>query len=842
MRNHVTLHTAIRLGGKIILRDWLSGRLSILLFSLLLAVATVTSISLFTSRIQNSIYDEASQLIAADAKIIGGSEIPTQWIQYAQTEGLQTGEILSFSSMAFSENNMILTQTKAVSNSYPLKGQLTISVNDNGQYKSIDVTHGPSQDEVWLAKRVISALNIKIGDTIAIGDGDFIVSAAIEKEPDQGQSLFGVAPRAMIHLDDVPKTQAVQVGSRLNYALTLAGNDSILRDFKQWIEPQLGDHFRWQDIKSGNRSIGSALNRAETFLLLAGSLGVILGGAAIALSARRYAKSHIKTVAVLKTLGLTPKNITQVFLVSLAGLALTSILLGTFTGWFLHWMIIISLGDLISTELALPSISAYYLGASTGLIAFFAFALPPIFILRKLPPIAAININYDTPISDFRLNSLGFLAILGLVYLYSMNIKITGFLILGASVILFGVYAVSRVAIWASQRLAGRMNHIWRLSLNNLKRHQQSNALQIMIFSMLLLIVSLLFILRTQLISQWQNQLPENTANHFVFNIFPDELPNIQQRLNTENIIHSPFYPMTRGRILAVNNIPMADLIAQYSDGGMNYERELNLTWSDTLGDDNKVIAGSWWGKFDSQTATNTSWFVSAEKEYAEGLNIQLGDTVTFSMAGQKLDAKVASIRTVKWDSMNPNFFMIFNQPLAGKFGANWLTSFYLSSEQKSILNQLSRDFPTVSIVELDQTINQIKDIINKISQAIEFIMTLVFIAGLTVLVASIQSTLDMRLKESAILRTLGANKSLVRSTLIIEFATLGALAGVLAAIATEISSFFIQTLAFNLTYQSTILLWFILPIVSAILVGGVGWFSTRKVIDTAPMRILSHH
>ena len=828
-------HANLKLSLRLLARDWRSGALTILVFSLLLAVATVTSISLFTSRIHNSIYDEAAQFLAGSVKISGSIPIEDSWLNQAETLNIETALITEFTSMAFSEQEMILTQVKAVSSSYPLKGEMTIAKTPYGAEQKI--SGAPKEGEAWLASRLFEALGISIGDKIFLGDGEFIVTAAVVKEPDAGQSLFGIAPRAMINHKDIAKTNAVQVGSRISYSLLISGSENRIDKFQNWIDPKLGHHFRWNDAKSSNRSVGGALDRAESFLLLAGSLSVILGCAAIALAARRYAQKNAKTVAVLKTLGYTPNDVLTTFSLILITLGLSGVLAGSLLGWVLHWGILIAIGNLIPTQLMAPSFSAYWTGYITGFVALLAFAAPPFFSLRNVLPKAAINDSNQSAFNAFWANLLGLAAIVLLVFLYSRDPLLTLYLTIGSIICLQGVFLLSKATISFSQRFAKKLNYTWRLGFNNLQRHQKTNAMQIMIFSILLLLVAILISVRTHLIAQWKNQLPPNAANHFAFNIFPDELEDVKQAFAESGVTHSPFYAMTRGRIVAVNGESTAERVAKFNEGGMDYEREINLTSSQEMGPDNTIESGQWWTS--SQLVADAEFLVSTEEGYAKGLGIEVDDLLLFSIAGQELTARVTSIRSVQWDSMNPNFFMIFNQAIDKKYGANWLTSFHIDANQKTFLNQLTRKYPTISLIELDQTINQIRDIINKITTAIEFILMLVVISGLLVLITSIQATLDMRFKESAILRTLGAEKALVRKTLITEFSVLGLLAGLLAVVGTEACLFLLQTLTFELQYQPFFIIWLALPIAGALLIGATGWVSTRRVTQVPPMHVL---
>ncbi|WP_096087669.1 ABC transporter permease [Agaribacterium haliotis] len=822
------------LAFKLMLRDWRGGGLSLLLLSSLLAVATVSSISLFNSRIHNSIYHEAAVFMAADASVLGSLPAPPAWGERATELGLRTASSVDFSSMVFSDTGMALAQVKAVTPDFPLLGALEIS--QQGWQAGKAVQHGPAPGELWLAPRLAAALGVEPGAMLAVGEAELLFSALIQREPDQGQSFFGVAPRAMMAMADVEATEVIQQGSRINYNLMLAGDQTALADLKASVASELGPHRRWLAADQSNRSVSQALARAEKFLLLAGSLGVLLGCAAIALAARRYALAQFKTVALLKTFGLKPAHISALFMLMLAAVALVAMLLGSLFGWAMHWLILAALKDLIQGEAAPPSWSAYGTGLVTGFVALAAFAAPPILALRKISPATVLNSALATGLGNRAALVIASLAVLLLIYFYSGDVQLTLALLIAALGALLMLWLLSSLLIKSSQLAAARLGSGWRLGLNNLQRHRHMNATQMGVFASLLMLIALLFSVRTELINKWQAQLPERAANHFVFNMQAEQLPEVQGFFDTNGIDYSPFYPMTRGRIVAVNGVDAKELVLQYAEQKARYEREVNLTSSAEMGADNTLISGRWWSSFDDK---NEPLLISVEKDYADGLDAKVGDVLSFTLAGQELSASIASVREVKWDSMNPNFFVIFNKKLGPQYGANWLSSFYLDKADKPLLAQLSRKFPTFTVIELDQTINQLRSIVAKISQAIEFIFILILLSGILVLIASIQASLDLRLKESAILRSLGASKNLLRSTLLIEFSVLGFCAGVLALVGNELALFFLQSRSFSMAYSPFYMLWLVLPLAGALLIATVGWLSTRKVVKVAPMSVL---
>ncbi len=815
-------------------RSLRQGELNVLISALIIAVATVSCINIFTDRIKGSIIEEASNLLAADAQIRGSMPIPSEWEAQARLYNLVIANSINYRAMAFSGDFTQLANVKAVSNRYPLKSHLIIAAQPYTEGEK--VTAGPSAGKVWLSSRLFAALDIQVGDNIEIGDASFKVDAALIQEPDNAQSAFGFAPRAMINIDDAEKTGALQVGSRVNYTLMLKGEKKDISNFKQWITPKLGNHHRWRSVEEANRSVSSALGKAQNFFLLAGCLGVVLSGAAIALASKRYAKQQLKSIALLKTFGLRPKQVLTAFLVNLFIIGSCCILIGSITGWLLHQVLLMLLNQFLPVHLSSPSVSSFFIGGISGFIALFAFAAPPIFALRNVPPITILKQQNDYVISSqLKQVVLGVVATVILLYIYSQSIQLTGIIFLATCACIVGISLLSRGLILALKKSSERLSQNWRLGINSLHRHQAFNSIQSTVFAALLMLVFILVYSRSGLISQWQKQLPENAPNHFIFNIFPDDKTAVEKFFADKQIHIEDLYPMIPGRIITVNGVNTRTL-ARESESNINYRRELNLSWANQPGPDNKVVSGNWKG-FDEEKL-----YVSAEQNYANGLGIVVGDQLRFSVAGYEFDAEVSSVRSVEWDSMNPNFYMLFNQPFLKDGGENWITSFYLPEQKKNTINLLIKQFPHISIIELDQTLEQVKTIIDNVSKAVEFILLLVSLSGILLLVTSVQATLDIRLQESAVIRVLGGQKKLIRSRLLIEFFVLGIIAGVIAAAGAQIALYFLAVEVFSLPNSFYISLWTAAPFIGAGLIGLVGWISVREVLTLSPLYVLKNH
>lgn len=818
--------------------------LNILIMSLLLAVTTMTSIGVFSSRIKNTIVQEASDFLGADAKISGSQEISQNILAILNDENtdsaVETSSSISFRAMAFSNGNMQLAQIRAVESNYPLRGHVQLAQQNQNinEFKA-----RPSL--AYVSRRILSNLDVNVGDTLTIGEKTLSIAGVIEKEPDSVQTTFGFSPTIIMSMNDVADTEVVQLGSRINYSLFISADPNVLLDKKTQITSLLNEQYRWTDAKNRGDRIGNTLARAERFLLLAGALSLLLTGTAIALASKQFSQQQKITVALLKTFGFPTSKIHQLYIINIIFVASIGAALGAILGWLLHLIILFLLKDLLPQNLAPADFSAYVFAAFAGWLSLISFSCVPLISLQKTTPLNIIRQQSDNN-KVFSLSlALGFFSIIVLVRVLTQSWFITAAIAVGLTSLSICVLLITKATIF----LLSKTTHIirfktsFRLAFKNIEAHKNSSSLQILIFSIIFMLVLVLIEVRGGLLSRWQNQIPPDAANHFAFNVFPEDIAPLKIIFNSANAKHSPFYPMTRGRILTVNGVDLAELADQHK-GEMNYQRELNLTWSKTLGADNTVVKGQWWGSENNAHAEDSITpqkpiLVSAEEDYAKGVGMKVGDTIVFTIAGQTIEAYLSNIRKVKWDSMNPNFFMIFENTIDNGATASWLTSFHLPADKKSVIDQISKEFPAISVLEIDQTIEQIQDIIGKVSRGIEFILSLVLLAGILVLILSVRASVAERKKETAILRTLGASRRLIQNTLKIEFSILGILSGIIAVIGAELSLYFIQTRLFDLGFDPHYWMWLITPITAAVMIASIGALSTRKVVSTPPIQVL---
>ena len=828
----------VRLILRLVARDWRAGELRLLLAALLVAVGTVSAITFFVDRLHQALLAESTSFLAADRVLSGSQPIPDSFRDGAISQGLVISDTLLFPSMVYAETSAArnqLVSVKAVSETYPLRGTLRIADEPFATDRPTESL--PQRGEVWLDSRLFPSLGVALGDFVQVGYEKLKISRVLTSEPDRGGSFFDLGPRVLMRMADVPATRVIQPGSRIGYRLLLAGDDRALSDYREQFREQFLGKYRWQSIRESSPSIGSALDRAESFLLLGGLLAVILAGIAVALSANRYAKRHYDHVSVLKTLGATPGEIQWGYFGVLTVLGVVGVVLGLLLGTGIHLGIVQLLATYLPSNLPLPGTRPLWLGAATGFICLIAFALPPLLALKNISPMRAVRRDLSvTTTSGLITYGLGTCGALTLLVWYSNSLWLTFWALAGGFLVCL-VFGIIATLLLRGGRLAGmQAGSLWRLALAGLQRRRRENVAQIMIFGLAIMLLLILVLIRTSLLDEWRQQIPENAPNHFVMNVTRDQVDPMQTLLEEHTDYEGTLFPMMRGRIEAVNEIPVRDYQRRNRSedrGGPRLSSERNLTWTNEPPPNNKMITGSWWAE-DTQES-----LVSIEQGYAFGWGLRVGDELTFDLGGLKVDAKVANIRSVEWDSLRPNFFIIFSEAALANVPATYMTSFYLAPDRKRFLNDILSNYPTITVIEVDELINQVQQIVSRVTQAVELVLVLVLGAGALVLIASIQASRDQRMKEHALIRTLGGSRRLIAGSLASEFSILGLFAGVVAVVGAEITVYALESQVFEMAYQARPWFWLVGPLLGTLIVVTVGYLGTRSLISTPPATIL---
>ena len=864
---------------RLLRRDWKGGELRLLFLALIMAVTSITGIALFTDRLEKALLLESANMLAADRIVSGRGDLPREVLTEGQTRGLSTAEVVSFTSMAFSETGNILVAAKAVTDAYPLRGEVIVS--EQAFVRGTPIGSGPPQGEVWLESRAMAALDIDIGDFVSVGEAELRVGKIIVAEPDRGggSMMDNAGPRLMLHMDDLASTNVVQLGSRVSNRYLFAADDiSDLDAFEEWFRSREEWRGRYyiRDIRDESEEVREALERAESFLLLSSLFAVLLAGVAIALTAKRYSERHYDYVAILKTFGCTSSQISFIYLNIQLVLASFAVSIGWLFGWFIHGVILAVLQRLLFVDLPEPGFQPFIVGGLTAVICLLSFALPPLLALRETPPLRVLRKDISQQkIGDNVPYLFGALGALLLVYWYSQDLILTSVLIISVAAIALVLSGVSYFILRTSSSTGMKAGSAWLLAMTATRRRRKQNVLQVMVFSITIMSLLILTLLRTDLVEEWQAQLPENTPNHFMMNITQSQIPGIESFFAQNGIEGNQFFPLVSARVTRVNgDLPspgdeseVSVSRATLTEGSESEEPESEMalgtnpqtdappvnaedaatggrrvrgrlsrrqvTWSTDLPSDNMITEGIWWGE------ESEPGYVSIEQEYAEWLDLELGDRLEFEVNQQIVSAEVSSFRSVRWDNMQPNFFIIFSPGTIDHLGATFLSTALMEREQKILLNDLVRLFPTVVVIEIDALIEQIQTIIIQVTSAIELISILVLLCGALVLVACVNASLDERFHENAILRTLGAGRKLILSSLLIEFASIGVVAGLIATLGAEASVYYLQEEIFEQEFSFHMWTWIAGPTLGMFIIAGLGMNSTREVVSTSPLNVL---
>ena len=824
---------ALRLGVLALLRDGKSGELRVLLLALLVAVAALTAVGFFTSRISAAFDQQASEILAADLRLRSAKPISREYFELARKAGLRTGEVVNLTSVVLFGESSSLASVRPVTPSYPLLGRLKVADAPFQEGYETDTTPGPL--EAWPEARLLAQLGAKVGDKLRVGSIELTVTRVLDYRPDQGSSFVGLSPTLLMRMEDLAATGLVRPGSRMNYAALFAGDAAAVAKFRQQLIAIKKSSERLVELSEASPQTRSAIERAGRFLNLAALVTLLLAAIAVAIAARRYVARHLDTVALMKSMGASQRLVLQISLIELLMISLIAAVIGIAIGYGAQAGIGLLLKDLMRGQLPPPSFDSAWLGLMTAVLMLIGFALPPLLQLGKVPPARVLRRNLEPPPLKYATvygTALG--ALVALLAWLLRDPKLLLYVLVATFATFAALIGAGWVLVKSLARLRGNVGVAWRYGMANIARRGRDSIIQIVAFGLGLMVLLLLALVRNDLMQEWRASLPPNAPNHFMINIRPEETDAIRQFFVERGIAAPELVPMVRARLTAINGLDAASQPVPNENVKDFMDRESNLTWARNLQSDNKIVAGQWWENVEKPAAQ-----VSVEIEQARSLGLKIGDELRYDVGGETIDARVTSFREVRWDSFRPNFFMVFSPGVLDATAGSYLTSVYLPQERRSLLAEFVRSFPEVTAIDVEAVLSQVRGVMDKAALAVQYVFSFTLLAGITVLLAAIQSTRDERRYESAMLRTLGASRSIVLQGVAAEFATLGLLSGTLAAFGASVAGYFLATRLFNLQYTLDPWVWIIGLVSGALLVGISGTLATRSVVNHPPVATL---
>ncbi len=815
-------------------RDWKSGELTILALALMIAVAGSTTTNLFADRLNRTMEIQAAAFLGADLAVTNHASLPEQWMVRASKLGLASARTADFASVVMHGEALLLCGVKAVSEDYPLRGNLKTSTGLPGD--EIQTKDIPSPGEAWVDRRVLSTLGLDLGDSIEVGERRLLIGRILSYEPDRKGNFSSLSPRVMINEIDVESTGIIQPGSHVHYYFLFSGEANKISEFKDWLKLELVPGQRIMDIYEDRPELGSALSRAQRYLGLTSIVVVIIAGVAIAMASKRYSERHYNFTALLRCLGARQSQIFRFFAIQILSIGFVASALGSGLGWLAQEFLVYLLRGLLPQNLADTELGGFAFSMMMGFAVLIAFSLPPLLRQRLVSPLRVIRNDLDpAPASSWLVYGLAFVVISLLLWRYTEDAKLvvySFFIGLGAVLLLAGI---AFLLLKITHKLLPYISLSWRIGVTNLSRHSTSNISQLLAFSITLTAMVVILLVRTDLLETWEKQLPKNTPNQFALNIFPSEWREFKHHLDARNITPRGFYPIVRGRLIQVNGVHVNELVEKASKAERLINRDFSLTFSEALPRDNKIEQGAWWDK------TKTG-MVSIEQDLALKLGIEIGDLLTINLGGLEIKSTVFSIRSLRWDTMNPNFYLIFSPGTLDDFPTTYLTSFYLSEQNKFVLNELVKAFPSVTLLDIGLIIEQFNLIVDQVTLAVEYVLLFALMAGCTVLFASVYTSMDRRIYEVGMLRTFGASTKVIRGTQLSEFVGLGLLAGVIAAISAEIILWVMYSKVFDLPFQLNWQVWLLTPLFGTFVITIFGYSCVRNVINQSPLLAISRY
>ena len=805
-----------------------AGRLPIwraLLLALTVAIAIATLLAVLGDRLEQSLGRQTAELLGADMTLHSSRPIPTAIANNANTLGLETSQVAQFPTMIEAGENLLLISLRAINMPYPLRGNIVTQPEQAGI---------PEPGTLWAEPSVLERLNLEVGHQIELGYAQFTIAAKLISTPDRGNGFSNFSPQVMINQQDLDATGLLGPGSRVRYRQLFAGDPEALTKLENQLRPDLASGERLITLDSSNNINGGALNNASRYLRLGALLTLLISALTIALSLRRYTLNSRDRAAVLLSLGMSARQLQGLFLLQLLLAWLVCALAGTAVALGLEQVTLYLLDDLLPQPVPPAQPALYSLGALLGLVSLITLGLPPMVSMSQVSVMHLFRRSATpTTLGGRLLQLVAGLMLTGLLMLYLDDLKLT--LILIAS-LLVTAWLLGKLGAWllriSAFALAGKHTLVRLLRLR-LQQQQRWHQMQIPVISLLLALMAISLWARSDLLDRWQSQLPDTTPNHFLINIQQHERDGVDQLLQSYDL-QSQLYPMIRGRISGLNGEPIATAFTPEQRQHNALNRELNLTWGKQMPAHNRLLSGQWVSQSDGDEVQ-----LSVEQEFANTLGLTLGDQLMFSIGSHTVEGTISSIRSVQWESFQPNFYVIFTPGALDNMPVSYITSFYASGEQRKVGNELLQQFPTITLIDIEQLLAQARSLIGKLSDTSGLVMLLTLLAGLVLVFTTLSQELDQRRYENALLHTLGATPQQCQQLDLLEFALLGLVCGGLAAALGEIALWFI--------HQRLVLIepvlhptnWLLLPLAATALFTLTGLLARRRVDERNSYQLL---
>ncbi|GEN28875.1 hypothetical protein HVA01_25210 [Halovibrio variabilis] len=845
-----------RLAMRSLKRDLRAADVRALFMALVLAVAASTMIAFFLDRLERGLERQAGQMLGGDLVLEQRDPFSDELRATLRDAGFTLSDQIDLVSMISRGDRFQPASLKAVDDVYPHYGTSYVDFGDGTE----QVASGPPPGEAWADPRLIELIEIELGDQVQVGQTELTVTGIIEREADQSSGFGSFNPRLMLNTADIDATGLVQEGSRVEFEILAAGPPAALDEVQALLAELRREGVEVRDVRVDRPQLGNALQRAESYLGLAGLAAVLLAGVAVAMSTRRYVERHLDTAALLRCFGASQRQLVTIFSLQLIGLALVASTIGALLGLIGQALLIWLLVSFLPMTLPPPGLMPLGLGVFTALAVLVGFAGPTLLRIKQVSALKVLRRELDPlPPSAWLVVGVAGVVFGGLLWLYSGSLPLAIALLIGGALLLGLLWVISALLLSGLLRVVKRFSgrsewsQALRLGGRQLARRRQAGLGQLLAFSVTFFAMAMIVLVRGDLLTTWQDQLPDNTPNYFAINIQPSERDAFEAAISPRVETQSTLYPMVRGRIVAINDQSPRDAVPPDARGDNSLRRELNLTWQAELPEGNEVVAGEWFSAEQSGDEESQGWMsavestpqqttqqtapvpISVEDGLAERLGLSIGDEMTFSVGSDEITTQITSLRSLNWDSFRPNFFVIFPPGVLEQFGHSYITAFHLPEAEDGLIRELISDFPGVSLLNVDAILGQVRDVLTQVTRAVELVLALVLLAGVSVLYAALTASRPVRAHESGLLRVFGAGSRMISRVQGAEYALLGFASGLMGAVLAELATAALYIYLLDLAPRFHLGLWVLLPVGGALLIGVIGHALSRGLRRQAP-------
>ena len=824
-------------------RDLAAGDVRILFAALVLAVVAVTSVGFVTDRAGRALAMEANRLLGGDALVRGDAPVGGAIDQAAGAPGLRRTQTVELDSMIRVGNGadarLQLGDLRALGEGFPLRGVFRI-VGADGLER--DAAAVPQPGTLWLSRAGADTLGARLGDTVGIGTREFRLDALVVQEPDASIDYFNVAPKAFLNLADLESTGLVQEGSRIRYRLVVAGDAAAVERFAGIAKANLGRGQRIETIGDARPEVRSALDRAGRFLGLAALVSVVLAAVAVAMAARRHSERHLSGVAVMRCLGAQQRTLVGIHVGELLLLGLIACTIGVAIAFALQWSVAGWLAQALKVEIPPASLWPALRGYGVGLVVLLAFGAPPVLALRRVPALRVLRRDLDGAEPSAWIVALAGLAgLAALLWWQAGSATLATAMLVGIAATLAALALIAWLLILAVRRLRTRLRGALRYGLANVSRRAGTSIAQVSALGLGLMALLLLTFVRTDLLDRWQLALAQDAPNRFIINVQSDQIAPVREFIAARGVAEPVLFPMVRARLVARNGEPVRgeDYVGRTGDADEDRqsqrraEREFNLSMADALREDNKVTAGTFW------RGAPPSPELSVEENFASGLGWKIGDRIAFDIAGQRFEAPITSLRSVEWESFQPNFFVVASPGALDGYPASHITAVQVPPTQPRFTAELVQQFPNLSVIDVDAVLAQVRSTADQVSTVVQVVFWFSLLAGVLVLLAAVSASQDERLLEGGVMRALGGSRRQLRMAQVSEFAAIGLLSGLVAAIAASVLSGVVAVQVFDLPWRANWTLAAVGGALGVVVTLAAGLLATRRVVDAPPSAML---